>query len=180
MNIRKITVCALLIALACVASMIKIYHFPFGGSVTLLSMLIITLPVWLYGTKYGIICGLIYGLIQFALGPYFISVPQFILDYVLAFSIMGAGGIIKGRENSLIRIYSLAVVLRWIMATLAGLAWVAAGSTVWDGWNPIFYSMVYNGAYIFTEGILTLFIISLAPMKKALDYIRFYAKNGSY
>ena len=178
MNIRKITVCSLCIALACILSMIKLYRFPFGGSVTLLSMLVITLPAWIYGTKTGILSGLIYGLLQFVLGPTVISIPQVMLDYVLAFSVMGVAGLVNNQKHSLVKSYSLAVIARWIIATLAGLAWVAAGTTAWEGWNPIAYSMAYNGAYIGAEAILTIVVISMPPMKRALEYIRSSAING--
>ena len=177
MNIRRITVCSLCIALACVLSMIKLYQFPFGGSVTLLSMLVITLPAWIYGTKTGVLSGLLYGMLQFVLGPTVISIPQVLLDYVLAFSVMGVAGLVNSRKNSLVKGYSLAVIARWIIATLAGLAWVAAGTTAWEGWNPLPYSMVYNGAYIGAEAILTLIVISMPPMRKALEHIKSSAIN---
>ena len=172
MKIKSIAVCSLCIALASVLSMIKLYQFPFGGSVTLLSMLVITLPAWIYGFKTGTLTGFLYGMVQFALGPTVISIPQVILDYVLAFTVMGVAGLIKNKKNSLVKGYSLAVVARWVIATLAGLAWVAAGTTAWEGWNPILYSMVYNGAYIFAEAILTLAIISMSPMRKALERVK--------
>lgn len=172
MKAKKITICALCISLATVLSMVRIYRFPFGGSVTLLSMLVITLPAWFYGTKIGAVSGLVYGLIQFVLGPTVISIPQVLLDYVLAFSVMGIAGLanlLKNKKYSLLKGYVLAVIMRWIIATLAGLAWVKAGSTAWDGWNPILYSMAYNGAYIFTEAIITIIIILIPPIKNLLD-----------
>ena len=178
MKMRRITVCALCIALATVLSMIRLYRFPFGGSVTLLSMLVITLPAWIYDVKTGTLAGLLYGLLQFALGPTVISIPQVILDYVLAFSVMGIAGFVNKQKHSLIKGFSLAVVARWIIATLAGLAWVAAGTTAWEGWNPILYSMVYNAAYIFTEAIITIVVISMPPMKKALEHIKNQAKEN--
>ncbi len=172
MKIRELTTCAICIALATVCSMIKVYEFPFGGSVTLFSMLVIVLPAWIYGWKKGVLCGLIYGLIQFVLGPYVVSIPQVILDYVLAFSVMGIAGFFKDAKNGLLKGYSVAIVGRWVIATLAGLAWVAAGSTAWDGWSPLPYSMAYNAVYIFAEGIVTIVILSLAPMKKALTKVK--------
>lgn len=177
MKIKNIAVCSLCIALAAVLSMIKLYQFPFGGSVTLLSMLVITIPAWIYGFKTGTLTGLLYGMLQFVLGPTVISIPQVILDYVLAFTVMGVAGLMKNKKNSLVKGYALAVVARWAIATLAGLAWVAAGTTAWEGWNPILYSMVYNGAYIFTEAIITLVIISMPPMRNALERVREQVKE---
>lgn len=177
MKIRRITICALCIALATILSMIRLYRFPFGGSVTLLSMLVITLPAWIYGARTGTLSGLLYGMLQFILGPTVVSIPQLLLDYVLAFSVMGVAGVVNNRKNSLIKGYTLAVIARWIIATLAGLAWVAAGSTAWEGWSPLPYSMVYNAAYIFTEAAITLIIIAMPPMRKALEHIKNLALN---
>ena len=198
MNVKKLTACALFIALATILSLIKIYRFPFGGDITALSMLEIVLPAWIYGVKTGAMCGLIFGGIQFVLGAYIISVPQVILDYVLAFSVMGVAGVFSNQRSGAAHLseadfdggaapsrvsaffgrhslqlgYSLAIILRWIIATAAGLAWIAAGSTAWSGWAPLPYSMAYTGAYISTEGILTLIVISMPPMKKVLAYIK--------
>lgn len=179
MKTKTLTTCALCIALATVLSMIKLFHFPFGGSVTLLSMLVITLPALIYGVRIGIISGLVYGMLQFVLGPTAISVTQVLLDYVLAFSVMGVAGFVKDKKNSFIKGYLMAVVARWIIATLAGLAWVAAGSTAWEGWNPVPYSMAYNGAYIFTEAAITVIVLLLPPVKKVLIYIKNKAINTS-
>lgn len=230
MNVRKITACALFIALATILSLIKLYRLPFGGDVTAFSMLVIVLPAWIYGVREGMLCGLIFGLIQFILGAYIVSIPQVLLDYVFAFSVMGVAGVFAGKRNaqanaaeapaeggpeaagdeaegasayksvgaapgcmagaaapsafgkfisrhSLACGYSLAIIARWAIATAAGLAWIAAGSTAWSGWAPLPYSMAYNGAYIFTEAIVTLIVISTPPLKKALNHIKSLAQN---
>lgn len=172
MTVKKLAFCAVCIALAAVASMFSIYKFPFGGSVTICSMLIIVIPAWLYGVRTGAACGLVYGMIQFLIGPYFISVPQFVLDYVLAFSVMCVAGIFREHKNGLIKGYIAAVFARWIVATCAGLAWVAAGFTAWDGWNPIPYSMAYNACYIFVEAALTIVILLVPAVRGALEYVK--------
>lgn len=171
MSARKMATCAICIALAAVTSMIRLFRFPFGGSVTLFCMLIITLPSYFYGVRTGVLCGLVYGVLQFVLGPCMVSVPQVLLDYILAFSVMGVAGFFRNRPHGLMKGYICAVVARWIIATLAGLAWVAAGSTAWEGWSPLPYSMVYNGAYIFTEGLLTVIILLIPAVRRAIDYV---------
>lgn len=178
MSIRKLAFCAMCIALAAVASLIRIYRFPFGGSVTFFSMLFIMLPSWFYGVRYGALCGLAFGLIQFMLDPCMISIPQVLLDYVLAFTVMAVAGFFKNKKNSLIIGYSTAIFARWIIATLAGLAWVSAGSTAWNGWSPVPYSMVYNAAYIFTEGIITIAILLVPPVRKSLLRVKAEALKG--
>jgi len=172
MSVKKIVYCAMCVALAEVTSLIKIYQFPFGGSVTLCSMLFITLPAWFYGWKEGTLCGLVYGVLQFITQPYFLSVPQFLLDYILAFSVMGMAGFFNNSKNGLVTGYCVAILGRWVIATLAGLVWVAAGSTAWDGWAPLPYSMAYNGAYIFSEAIATIVILLIPAVKKSFSRVK--------
>ncbi len=172
MSVRKLVTCSVCVALAVVTNLIRIYTFPFGGSVTLFSMLFIMLPAWLYGVREGIIAGLIFGILQFIIEPYVISPLQFILDYLIAFSIMGIAGIFRNRKSGLITGYIFAVISRWIIATLAGLEWFKAGSIAWEGWSPVPYSMAYNAIYIFAEAIITVIILLIPAMQKALERVR--------
>jgi len=172
MSAKRLSFCAMSVALATVTSMIRLFHFPFGGSVTLLSMLFITLPAWFFGVWEGVVCGLLFGLIQYFLDPCFITIPQFFLDYILAFSVMGVAGFFKNAKNGLLIGYIVAIVARWIVASFAGLVWVSLGYTAWEGWSPLPYSMAYNGAYIFAEGIITVIILLIRPVQKGLKIIK--------
>ena len=40
------------------------------------------------------------------------------------------------------------------------------------------YSLAYNGSYIFAEGIITLIIISIPSVSKALNHIKKIAVNN--
>lgn len=160
------------IALATVAGLIHIYTFPFGGSVTLFSMLFIVLPAYFFGVPYGIISGLIYGLIIFGLEPYYVKFTQFLFDYIFAFSVMGLAGIVRNSSNGLLKGYILAIVLRWIMASIAGMIWVSLGMTAWDGWSPLPYSMAYNAAYIFAEGTATVLVLFIPAVSNAIEYVK--------
>ena len=172
MSVRKLVTCSMCAALAVVTNLIRIYTFPFGGSVTLFSMLFIMLPAWFYGVREGFIVGLLFGIIQFIIEPFFLSVPQVILDYVLAFSIMGIAGIVRNKKNGLITGYIIAVIARWVVATFAGIAWFKAGMAAWDGWAPLPYSMVYNAIYIFAEAAATVVILLIPAMRKALERVK--------
>ena len=57
-----------MIALATVLSMIKFANLPFGGSVTLCSMLPLVLIAYRYKWKWGLLTGVVYGLVQMVLG----------------------------------------------------------------------------------------------------------------
>ena len=89
---RQLVFAAAAVALAMVTSMVKLFTLPMGGSVTLLSMLFIVLIGQWYGIKAGISAGVAYGLLQFAIEPYFFTIPQVIVDYPLAFGALGLSG----------------------------------------------------------------------------------------
>ena len=90
---QQLVTCAVALALAYVTSYIKIFKLPFGGSVTLFSMLFIVLIGYWYGIKVGILTGLVYGIFQFLQEPYVLSFFQVCCDYILAFGAMGLSGL---------------------------------------------------------------------------------------
>lgn len=172
MSGRKICFCATCVALAAETGLIKVFRFPFAGSVTLCSMLFMVLPGWFYGPGAGFACGLVIGILNFILGPYYVTLPQFLFDYIFAFAIMGVSGFFRKGQNGLIKGYAAAVIGRWLMASIAGLIWVSLGSVAWDGWAPLPYTMVYNGTYIFSEAVITIILLCIPAVKKALGYVK--------
>ncbi|MCL2518302.1 MAG: energy-coupled thiamine transporter ThiT [Oscillospiraceae bacterium] len=100
-KIRTLVECAVLIALATVLSVIKIYEAPLGGSVTLFSMVPIILISFRHGIKWGLGSGFVYSVIQLLLGlKNVMYVPGavgiilcILLDYILPFTLLGLAGI---------------------------------------------------------------------------------------
>lgn len=90
------------IALAVVTSYVKIFSLPWGGSVTLCSMLFIVLVANWYGVQTGILVGLTYGILQFIQEPYVLSFFQVCCDYILAFAALGVAGSFAKSSNGLL------------------------------------------------------------------------------
>ena len=90
---KQLVVCAMAVALAMVTSMLKIYSFPFGGSVTLFSMLFICFVGYLYGPATGMLTGAAYGVLQLLIEPYIYFPLQVLVDYPLAFGALGLSGV---------------------------------------------------------------------------------------
>ncbi len=170
MSAKQLAFCAVALALAMVTSMIKIFRFPFGGSVTLFSMLFICLIGYFYGPGTGILTAVAYGVLQFILGPYIYTPIQVIVDYPLAFGALGLAGLFWKSRNGLLKGYIIGVVGRWVFSVISG--WVFFGEYAWDGWAALPYSLCYNGAYIFAEAIITIILISIPPVKKAINYVK--------
>lgn len=174
MTAQQLVTCAVALALAYVTSYIKIIKLPFGGSVTLFSMLFIVLIGYWYGTKVGILTGLVYGMFQFLQEPYVLSLFQVCCDYVLAFGAMGLAGIFKkSKKHGLIKAYALAIFMRGAFHALGGyLYWMDYMPENFPQSLAALYPIIYNYSYILLEGVLTLVVISVPAVSKALDQIR--------
>ena len=120
-------------------------------------------------------CGLTYGLLQLILDPYVVHPMLLVIDYLLAFSVLGLSGILKDKKNGLTIGFIIAVIGRYICAVLSG--WVFFGSYAWEGWGALSYSLVYNAIYIFSEMALTLIVIQIPAVKNALGRVRQLAIN---
>ena len=167
---KKLVYSALGIALALVTSYIKLWEMPMGGSVTLLSMLFVCLIGYWFGLKYGLITGIAFGLLQFIIDPYMLSIPQVILDYPFAFGALGLSGLFCNKKFGLQIGYVLGVVGRFVCSTLSGVIFFADYAP--DGMNPWVYSIAYQGSYLGVEMVLTLIIISIPPVANALSLVK--------
>lgn len=170
LTIKQLAFCAVSIALGTVLSNIKVFSFPFGGSVTLLSMLIICLPGYWFGVGAGIMTGVAYGVLQMLIDPYILYPMQLVIDYLLAFGALGLSGLFAKRKNGLIFGYLTAIFGRYLFAVLSG--WIFFGMYAWEGWNPLLYSVVYNAIYIFAEAAVTIAILLVPPVKKAMEIVK--------
>ena len=98
---RMICEAAIFIAMAEILSLIKLYEFPNGGSITL-EMLPIILFAARYGCGWGSLAGLVYGTITYLIGNKFsVDWTTIICDYFIAFVALGFGaGLLSRRKWS--------------------------------------------------------------------------------
>ncbi len=177
-SIRFLTEGGVMIALASILSMIKVYEAPFGGSVTAGSMIPIIIVALRWGTLRGLFVGIIYGILQAVIDPYVVHPVQFLLDYPIAFGVLGIAGlfrfsITKTSKSNTFEYLSItlgvfiAVVGRLISHVLSGVVFFSeyAGEQ-----NPWIYSILYNGGYLSIELLLSLIIIIVLwkPLKKEI------------
>ncbi len=182
---RMLTEGAAMVAMAFILSYIRPFKFlPFGGSITLLSML----PIVVYSIKYGVGRGLVVsfvysllqlfqgiseGLLGWGLTGFILGVCMF-CDYIGAFSVLGFAGIFrnyrfphkrKKEETSGSKMpgylagIALVITCRFLFHFVSGFAiWKSAGE-LWEGLtiaSPVLYSLIYNGLYMIPELIFTL------------------------
>ena len=172
---KQLVVCAMAVALAMVTSMLKIYSFPFGGSVTLFSMLFICFVGYLYGPATGMLTGAAYGVLQLLIEPYIYFPLQVLVDYPLAFGALGLSGCVSKSKHGLVKGYLCGVLARYVFAVISG--WLFFGEYAWDGWAALPYSLVYNGCYIFAEAALTVLVLSIPAVSKAMKKVKITAVN---
>ena len=166
--LRALTESAGMIALATVLSFIKIIDMPYGGSVTIASMLPVALISYRHGAKWGLISATVYGVVQqlLELSPlsWFTSwqsiLAIILLDYVVAFAVIGFAGIFK----KLIKNQAIALAFGCFgVAILRYLCHVVSGATVWVGlsipdYAALSFSFAYNATYMLPETIILLVV----------------------
>ena len=167
----SLTISAVLIAVSFVLSNIRLFSMPQGGIVTPCSMLPIALCAYLIGTRNGVMAGTALGMVNLIVNPYVIHPIQLVLDYPLAFASLGAGGFFRNTKAGLPLVYLVGIAGRFICATLSGVVFFGSYAEG-TGLSPLLYSVVYNGTYIGAEGLITLVIILLPPVRAAISKIK--------
>ncbi len=167
---KHLAFAAAAIALAMVTSMIKLVHLPMGGSVTLFSMLFISLVGYWYGPVAGILTGVAYGLLQFIIDPYIVSLPQVLVDYVFAFGALGVSGFFSNKKGGLLRGYLNSCIGRFLFAVLSGV--IFFGQYAPETMGPWAYSIAYNGAYIGSEALMTGILLMIPAVSAAMAEVK--------
>ncbi len=161
---------AVMVALATVLCYLRIVKFPWGGGITVLSMLPITVYSIKHGIKNGLMVSFVFSLIQLGQGAVdglfgwgltpVMLIACILLDYILPFLVLGLAGVFrkKGTVGWLTGTAAV-VVLRFLSHFLSGVViWHSAGK-LWEGFvteNEWLYSLCYNGAYMLPELVFTL------------------------
>ena len=170
---RQLVFCAVAMALAFVNSYLKIFTLPWGGSVTLCSMLFIVLVANWYGVGTGITVGLAYGILQFIQEPYVLSFFQVCCDYILAFAALGVAGFFAKQRHGLLKGYIAAVIARGAFHALGGyLYWMSYMPENFPKSLTAVYPIVYNYSYLVAEAIITVIVISIPAVAKALVQVK--------
>lgn len=157
---------ALMIAIATVCSMVKI-DLPFGGGITILSMLPIVMISHRYGWKWGVLVAFTYSVGQMLLGldnvayatSFWMGAGIVMLDYIVAYTVIGLSGLF-GKDRKGVAI-GIAVTF-----TLRFLCHYVTGAWIWGVWmpdefmglkmiSPWIYSALYNGWYMLFELVAT-------------------------
>jgi len=156
-NTKRLTESAMLLAVAIVLELIsKIFipEQPFGGQLTLASMLPIVLISYRYGMKWGFLTAFTYALLEMAIGGKTVAaafqpgyfgdgtmignaIIMCLLDYIVAYTLLGLGGIFRNK----IKNPGMALMAGSLVALGARyLSHVVSGYVLFSGWAEWYFT----------------------------------------
>lgn len=148
---RAIVYGAISIALSFALSYARLFKLPQGGSVTFASLLPLMVYCCMFGTRRGVIVCVVCGVLQALQDPFIIHPMQFLLDYPLAFGLVGISGIFveKGvfKDKKVLAFLLggvLGVILRYACHVCSGAFAFADYADLESYSSVIVYSMAYN------------------------------------
>lgn len=161
---KEIAEMGIAIALAFVLSTIKLYHLPSGGSVTAGSMVPILIFSLRRGARPGLVTAALYGLVQIIEGAYIVHPAQALLDYPIAFGMLGLAGFFLAQPL-------LGVIVgiggRFIAHFFSGVIFFSEYAP--SGENTWIYSAGYNASYLVPELIVSAILVYLLVKKGILE-----------
>ena len=176
LHVRALCEGAIMLAVAIVLnrlSKVVFANMPNGGSVTL-AMFPILFYAHRWGLRQGLLMGFAYGLLDMLLdGGYAWGWQSILLDYLVAYTALGVGGIFKGKSWGIFPGITLGCLARFLVHHISGITiYKILVPTEITGFgvfsNPHVYSLVYNGVYMVPNTLIALIIagILFVPMKK--------------
>ena len=154
---KRLTESAMLLAVAIVLEFVSklfIPEMPFGGQITLVSMLPVVLISYRHGVKWGLVAGVAYALLEMAIGAKTVAAafqPGYfgdgvmlfnaflmcLLDYLVAFTALGLGGCLRNKIQS----KGLGLMCGSLVALSARyVAHIASGYILFSGWAEWFFT----------------------------------------
>ena len=163
---HKLVYGALSITLAFVLSYFKLFSLPFGGTITLVSMLPIFAYAAYFGPVYGFTAAFAFSLLQVIQGAYIVHPIQFILDYFVAFTCLGIASFFP---KNLPLGSTVAGLSRMLASTVSGAIFFKDAGFSYGFANPWVYSLIYNGLTIGVDTLLCVAVAALPPVKRLVD-----------
>jgi len=164
-NLRALVESSALIAAGFALSYLVLFRLPQGGSITPFSMLPILMIGLRRGFKWGIGGGIVYACLQMLQqfwpppsGTVTAYISVVLLDYILAFCVLGLSAIFRGKRYGLAYASVLCIFLRFFCHFISG---VVIWSDYWRDPGAWLFSLTYNGSYMGVELVLTTIVAFL-------------------
>src|SRR5699024_1796890 len=164
-SVKMLVEASMMIALSMILYHITIYTAPQGGSVTAGSMVPLFIFALRWGMGPGILVGAGFGILELILRPFIFHPVQVLLDYPIAYGLLGLAGIGYRSKNQGLRSYIriilgiiLAISGRMLSHVLSGVIFFGDAT---GGQNPWIYSLIYNGSFLIPEMIISIIVLVL-------------------
>ena len=156
---------AIMVALATALSYVKLMELPQGGSVCI-GMLPLFIYFYRWDWKHSFLAAFAYGLLQLIFdGAYAWGPTSMLLDYVLAFGVLGVACLFRKQKGGVFVGTVVGCVCRFVVHFISGVTIyrIYEPTEVFNTTftNPYLYSAVYNGSYVFIDMVLCLVITAL-------------------
>lgn len=149
---------SMMLALAVIlGEFVVLFKMPMGGSVTLGGMVPLFLFAFRWGGRKGLLVGAVYGILDMVIGFYPMHPLSIILDYPLAFAMIGLAGFFRRTPAGYAGGILTGVVARFICHVVSGVAFYASYAP--EGQSPLVYSILYNGTFLLPEMAITAVMI---------------------
>ncbi len=182
-QLRALCEAAIMIAVAAVFAVLQFPPFRIalwgnGGSIDFVMIPLIVLG-WRRGAKWAFPACFAFGIIDCLVsGGIGWGLPSILLDYVLAYGIVGIAGFFKGKKYGLVLGAIVASVMRFLVHFIAGVTiWkIAVGDSVelfgttFGADASFVYSLVYNGSYMLGNLIIAVLVVAL--LQKPLEKLK--------
>lgn len=171
-KIKAMTEGAILVAAATALSYVKLLELPQGGSVCI-GMLPIFLFCARWGWKESFLTAFAYGMLQLIFdGAYAAGPTSMVMDYVLAFGVLGVACFFRKRKGGVFTGTVVGCICRFLVHFISGVTIyriyepTQLFNTTFT--NPWIYSAAYNGSYMAIDMVLCLVITALLykPLRK--------------
>ncbi len=165
------------ISISFVLSFLKVTPVQYGGSITLASFVPLLIYAYYFGFAKALICGLIYGLLQFVQDPYILTPATFTLDYLLAFAsiaFMGLFSKLPLKASTLILGASATFIARFTMHFISGILYFNHNA-IWVNLpanSAAQYSFLYQIVYLVPDFIIYLIALLVLLKMRVIERIR--------
>ena len=159
---------ALSITLAFVLSYFKLFSLPFGGTITLFSMLPIFAYAAYFGPARGFTAAFAFSLLEVIQGAYIVHPVQFILDYFVAFTCLGLASFFP---KNLPLGSAVGGFARMLASTVSGAVFFGSYAADYGFTNVWAYSLVYNFFSIGVDTLLCVVVAAMPPVQRMFKQV---------
>lgn len=150
----------IVIALFLILKQVRVFEMPMGGSITAGSMVPLLVFAFRWGGVKGIFACAVAGILDFILGAKYSFHPVSLLfDYPIAYGMLGLAGFFGKKVAGMLSGTVIGIFGRFLCHVLSGV--VVFASYAPEGQSPLLYSILYNGAYLLPECIISFILVAL-------------------